>query len=491
MVSAEEYSKLPPSIQRKFFTSAERISIAQAAADHRRKHSRKRTWLSPRPSLDFHNYISSASPRSRTPSDASTDKHSLGELRSGERPITPEQAAWFLSLPEKVRKQHFSKEERARSEECAKVLNSASRAPLTSSLLASSANASDQECHDRPALSREAEITISRIDTQEPPHLSQPRCTDDTICRPLPVISAAEDDGTQQDAQVGPASTGDPAEAKVFQEVRCFNRAILLKPIRLPPPRLAPLPASPLPEYVEPTVVLALDKLSWRLSRPCDDFYVPSPVEKDELESFEPFLSAAPTRSPTREELAVTWPQSDNNNSNHTPQELPTTLSDSFPLDVSSPVPSHGHDDNDSLQTDGPSTPSAMSSTSSQQAMAELTLAQPSAPSDNGLNHDIVAHDPDLRFGFEHDTRTTSTQSLAMLPAAMRRPEGPDDWSRARGAVAIWDALTLEPLLAEEHERGHEGVAVIGDATDNNDDGAETSKKRRLTKVWRSIRRQH
>ncbi|CAK3959737.1 Hypothetical predicted protein [Lecanosticta acicola] len=110
MVTPEEYESLPPSIQKKYFSSVERLRIAQQSAVQKRKKQQpqpKDPWLSPRPSMD-------SIPSWNAPSSkyaAIPPPNKSASLRRMEADVDEQQALRFLSLPDKVRRSHFTPEE--------------------------------------------------------------------------------------------------------------------------------------------------------------------------------------------------------------------------------------------------------------------------------------------------------------------------------------------------------------------------------------------
>ncbi|EME87316.1 uncharacterized protein MYCFIDRAFT_75170 [Pseudocercospora fijiensis CIRAD86] len=112
LITPEEYAALPPSIQKKYFSSVERLRIAQqAAAQKRNKQSNKdHSWLSPKPSLD------SARPKTAHSFRPSSSLSHLSPFRKpshsrSEADVDESQALWFLALPDKLKRSNFTSEE--------------------------------------------------------------------------------------------------------------------------------------------------------------------------------------------------------------------------------------------------------------------------------------------------------------------------------------------------------------------------------------------
>ena len=98
----------------------------QAATQMRKRQSTKGSWLAPpTPTSPVHPSTSAGTLSRSTPSPATESKFSL--IQPGQNVITEDQARWFLTLPDKVRRQHFSREEQVSlMVRCKKVLEHAS-----------------------------------------------------------------------------------------------------------------------------------------------------------------------------------------------------------------------------------------------------------------------------------------------------------------------------------------------------------------------------
>ncbi|CAI9627039.1 unnamed protein product [Alternaria burnsii] len=95
-----EFDALPYSVQRKYFSSLERLQIRQQASDEPtsgRSSQASTSSKSHRPSLSL------GTGRRRRKSEKAVQSHDISQV----------ELDFFLSLPEKVRKQHFSREEQA------------------------------------------------------------------------------------------------------------------------------------------------------------------------------------------------------------------------------------------------------------------------------------------------------------------------------------------------------------------------------------------
>ena len=109
--------------RRKYFSPKERMHIAQQASNQMRKRqSIKSSWLAPpTPTSPVRPSTSAGTLSYSTSSLTSESKVSL--IQPDQTVISEDQARWFLMLPDKVRKQHFSREEQvALMVRCKKVL---------------------------------------------------------------------------------------------------------------------------------------------------------------------------------------------------------------------------------------------------------------------------------------------------------------------------------------------------------------------------------
>ncbi|KAF7186338.1 hypothetical protein HII31_12413 [Pseudocercospora fuligena] len=112
MVTPEEYEALPPSIQKKYFSSVERLRIAQQAASQRRKkqNTKDQPWLSPKPSLDSVRPKTAHSFRP-SPSLSQLSRFRKSSQSRSEADVDESQALWFLALPDKLKRINFTPEE--------------------------------------------------------------------------------------------------------------------------------------------------------------------------------------------------------------------------------------------------------------------------------------------------------------------------------------------------------------------------------------------
>ncbi|KXS94392.1 hypothetical protein AC578_7798 [Pseudocercospora eumusae] len=112
MLTPEEYEALPPSIQKKYFSSVERLRIAQQAASQKRKkqNTRDQPWPSPKPSLDSGRPKTTHSFRP-SPSLSQLSRFKKSSQSRSEADVDESQALWFLALPDKLKRSNFTPEE--------------------------------------------------------------------------------------------------------------------------------------------------------------------------------------------------------------------------------------------------------------------------------------------------------------------------------------------------------------------------------------------
>ncbi|EME49948.1 hypothetical protein DOTSEDRAFT_68687 [Dothistroma septosporum NZE10] len=265
MVTPEEYDSLPPSIQKKYFSSVERLRIAQkSAAQKRKKQATERRpqnepWLSPKPSMEAlsrpktaHSFRSSVLTSSLPPRTARSER--------SEADVDEEQALRFLALPDKVKRSHFTPEELL-------LLTESSERALASACI------SDNGLSSRTTTDRKASIGPESIES-----------IGSSLCRSSVSDGMVDDidakDWLDVDAEsIGSLEYGEeivrfyarkgsissmhslaPTVTSGMESRRksfSRKRAIKLAPIPLPPPTLLPA-VPPLPS---PTTLSNLNKL--------------------------------------------------------------------------------------------------------------------------------------------------------------------------------------------------------------------------------------
>ncbi|KAM3415518.1 hypothetical protein BST61_g9039 [Cercospora zeina] len=236
-ITPDEYQKLPASVQKKYFSSVERLRILQqTASDPRTTHAPP----APSPSSSFDATTRPrTSPSIRAPSIRASRKSSIAPIVED---VTEDQALRFLALPDKVKRSHFSEEELLLLTESAQRtlgLRGQSNLPrwphdLRSMSIASSSSQKstglEEEadwCDVETTSVRSADLAASEPQSNETwPHLNTIAC------------SAY---ATASSSTVDVSWT--PSSRKSFTK----KRALSLTPLPLPPPTLLP-PMPPLPQ---------------------------------------------------------------------------------------------------------------------------------------------------------------------------------------------------------------------------------------------------
>ncbi|CAK1354429.1 hypothetical protein CB0940_01721 [Cercospora beticola] len=105
-ITPEEYSKLPASVQKKYFSSVERLRILQQTASEQR--SKQSTPTRSQSSFDSTRPKTSHSIRAPSVRERASRKSSIAPVVED---VNEDQALRFLALPDKVKRSHFSEEE--------------------------------------------------------------------------------------------------------------------------------------------------------------------------------------------------------------------------------------------------------------------------------------------------------------------------------------------------------------------------------------------
>ncbi|KAF2210852.1 hypothetical protein CERZMDRAFT_99016 [Cercospora zeae-maydis SCOH1-5] len=104
-ITPEEYQQLPASVQKKYFSSVERLRILQQSASDQRT---RQSTPAPSPS-SFDTTRPRTSHSIRAPSIRASRKSSIAPVVVDD--VNEDQALRFLALPDKVKRSHFSEEE--------------------------------------------------------------------------------------------------------------------------------------------------------------------------------------------------------------------------------------------------------------------------------------------------------------------------------------------------------------------------------------------
>lgn len=279
--------------RKKYFSPDERLYIVQHAAAQQRKKQKQRKEQACHPSslstdLAAPEPNDLAEPR-QTKSHA-VQRRSI-KIQSDLGQITVDQAYWFFGLPEKARKQYFSKEENeVLDHQCHKALAQLPPLPKTSFF----------ESQGVPLKSVDAAGELDgREETMKIAHglegekhavnktspLLEPSETNDTEMSLIDVYARRRSSAATLTMPPPPPRSPPQPPASASQQrqenpqtlrrrSKVFHRRLSLQPVALPPPTLAPAP----PMLSPPT--LQNFAFSPRLSRPPDE---PTPQAPDEI----------------------------------------------------------------------------------------------------------------------------------------------------------------------------------------------------------------
>ena len=254
--------------RKKYFTNSERMRITQPSllpppkAQHSRSLSHGSHTHSSRKPTPEPCHISTLPDNWKPNSDRklkqsmtssflrSRRRHSRPNIDQQQPVVSDEQAAWFLSLPDKVKRQHFSKEEQTLlADRCESVLDK--RSPKTS-------HESAQEfCIRR--LDSQSEKERKERKNKHRRRSSAPvltRALDDQVLAKIAAADAPEavEDGEgdkmailnlySRRHSVGTTNEDRPAPPVATKaQIRSFRKSFALRPLPLPAPVLAPLPS--------------------------------------------------------------------------------------------------------------------------------------------------------------------------------------------------------------------------------------------------------
>ena len=243
---------------KKYFSPNERLKIAQEAAVQKCKAKRqKQTWLSSTSNMALSTRTPSVQSHRRVPCNSSTRPSK--EIYQHHHLTTREQAAWFLSLPDKVRRQQFSKEEqKLLSEEGQKFLNE----QRPSLIYRGSSAQSQDDIASLAGASDSAHTTHNRLAAAE----NRARITSDTVAAEMDILRlcskirqsmAGPVADVDTRGETPPTAPARPAEPGVRLKQKNGNHTFFLTPITLPPPTLAPPTARPRRQstfFISPTL---------------------------------------------------------------------------------------------------------------------------------------------------------------------------------------------------------------------------------------------
>ncbi|KAK3068705.1 hypothetical protein LTR53_013492 [Teratosphaeriaceae sp. CCFEE 6253] len=479
MVTPEQYEALPLSIQKKYFSSAERLRITQdTAAQKRKRQRRKQTWLSSTSSTDLSSRSRSTHELRGFQSPSCTIDRT--EAHADQCAVDPHRAAWFSKLPDKLRRQHVGREKGVLlTAACVRAGDKPQRdSPSRPALL------HGHNCRaEHPAASGHAAPSTGdpnghrEVETRS--HSSR-----STVNSGMGIFAFQYGDSAPV---TGPAPpTRDPPARPTATDTRLKRkstyRALSLTPLALPPPTLAPLPDAPV--LVRTTVNSA------RLSRPYTDPLLLStttfPQSPHHLNpEARNLLHESPASQPHFTETVESGHLS---SASASPSSAGTE--GSLPIQrASSP------DDNN---TDATSLPSAGTSTPPPTLLSRPARKPTQAASfDSGVALPLHSNAVTER-GRSPSPLSGLTRPPRATPPPLRQEgrasegDGLHSWQRtvmsgvaaaAAAAVVDSDPLALEPLCITDDVTGAHG-AFAGQGRDG---GGRAP--RGLGRVWKSLRR--
>ena len=355
--------------RKRYFSSAERLDIAQRlAAQKRKKDPVKRTWLCPGPTSDAIARPATSPGFRRLSSHSPSRDPKLILVRFDQGRISQEQATWFLTLPDKVRKQRFTREEQISLMVQCKIVLERAAPELAKDVYVCALNINREEDSapngnriSSSSFGLEAYRTDNILDTIDS---STPSCegVDTEMAKFKPhsrrrAVSDATTQSTVVPAAPPPPRPEDLANAHTPKR-KHLRRAMSLTPLPLPPPTLAPLPPVPSPD---PNRRFAL---SARLSRPYFETMPSEPELEPEPEAKHYQDPDArkwllESLSPRKFDVALEFGFSAPSNESTYP---PSKTSPSFPIQQPPSWHSESADEYDeSLETLSPQTPTTFS----------------------------------------------------------------------------------------------------------------------------------
>ncbi|KXL47372.1 hypothetical protein M433DRAFT_140137 [Acidomyces richmondensis BFW] len=489
MISPDEYAALPPLIQKKYFSSGERLKIAQqAAVDKRIRHRRKETCVS----------STSPSDRSTRPKSAqglcnsSTVCLTLGCLCAQplERdPISESQARFFLSLPDKLRRQHFTKEElQLLTQHSHEVLERSFQVEHEGLQSRRSTLSVENEgsLADEPAstlasdLATESDVALPVGSTEHLEHVSPLFWLQENF-RSETYISSSHTQHRTPVANPNTAIPQPPPNCSTFLPSRSHApivsrrpkiRSLSLTPLSLPPPILAPAPPLPSPSTLRSFVV------SNKVSYPHSEF---TTFLNPQAQAFGKFGQDSEARQQTQTLSLPQKPDKTDGVSLPVDVLMPSSAStvSSFPIQGAESLHSHGTEEDGSVDTRGPPTPplSGLARLIKQSASLEFGNGLASHPLIIGKDmHDIYKRDsPATASSFDMPMHVTSIQPEDKLEDNIYSCQRTHS---SGGEIADADPLALDPLPVCDDPTGAHGAFALNDLR----------RKRGLKNMWKSFR---
>lgn len=471
------------------------MHIAQQAANQMRKRqSIKGSWLAPpTPTSPVRPSTSAGTLSQSTPSLVSESKVAL--IQSDQPTISEDQARWFLMLPDKVRKQHFSREEQvALMVRCKKVLEHVSpemAADVYRRILSISRDDSSSSLSKpRPSTSGDTPFDDGKsyltFDTWSDFDAENTSWEVDMVGRysePDPEAPATAVKCTVEDmmstTSIPPPPPGPKERFTSFDKPkrRSFMRRHSLTPIALPAPTLAP-PVPPIPPQLSADQVRHF-ALSAKQSRPSTEQIVDLPEQPVEKKDYRDNDARIKLRNALASEKkfdeALTFGFASDSERNDSTSTDPMSLSDQ-PLLYHS---EHEDDDAKSTETVGPRTPTYGSDN-------QPAIKQPSFDSGVELPFTHIAR-PKTSNGSPPGSINNSSREMTIHMTLTRRDlqsPSPEEqlysvqrFQNTGVAVNNVDPLALQPLTVSDDASGAHGAFAISDG----------GLPKGLKRVWKSI----
>nr|POF26063.1 hypothetical protein CFP56_22211 [Quercus suber] len=264
--SPREFEHFPTSFRKRYPCSAERIRVEeQAATDERKKLQRSDRSLDTDYSPSFLQF-SDVAPRPRTADDHRFTRRKSAMCLNARhtaacRIVTSDDALWYQSLPDKIRRQQFSQaEQRSLAERCEAILSSIGKSPSDNAAAITTFYEPDAEQRTPSLVNQELDARQSGGSISEKNDVHRETSSSTHTLQSMGELTTCY--ATTFDDPLDRSCSATPPPIALTRKV---STARSLVPIPLPPPKLAPLPTVPdeAPSPVRPTSSPATN-FSWR-----------------------------------------------------------------------------------------------------------------------------------------------------------------------------------------------------------------------------------
>ena len=383
-----------------------------------------------------------------------------------------DQALWFLTLPDKVKRQHFSREEQILlTETCERSLADAT--PEVAEEVYQRRLTFDREDGSACVPRRRSSETACEVDgLQELDFFDTDTISlqsDDSVDTAMEILKLYV--RRRRSTSTYRSSLPPPPPPKDFvihqPKVKSLGRSFQLTPLPLPPPTLAPVPPLPSPETLRNLSQAASLRRQHTEPLPEAKYYQDPNARKTLKEYATPqkFDEALEFGFPSTEQVL-----SRSSGSDHSEHGRKTSLTHSV------------DGDKDSLSDTGPTTPTAIAT------KYEPTVTQ-SSSIDSGVGLPLQVS---LRPKTADRSRSSSfnnremTLRVTLTRPALREPDGRPEselygWKRKQTSsveVDKADPLALQPLNVSDDSTGAHGAFAV----------PEPSHSKGLKRVWKSLR---